>query len=84
MDNDGVHICKHGAFLILHHQVVLPQGHAVGQGVAEQRQGAGSAWLPALAGQWCREGTQGFVTQPCGHRGNRLQEWGWGGRDTPY
>lgn len=41
MDNDGVHICKHGAFLIFH-QVVLPQGHAVGQGVAEQRQGAGS------------------------------------------
>lgn len=60
VDNDGFHIRKHGAFLILHHQVVLPQGHAVGQGVAEQRQGAGSAWLPALASQWGREGTQGF------------------------
>ena len=58
MDKDGVHICEQGAFLIVHHQVVLAQGHAVGLGVAEQRKGTGSGWLPALAGQRGREGTR--------------------------
>lgn len=41
MDKDGVHIHVQGAFLVVHGQVVLPQGHAVGPGVAEQRKGTG-------------------------------------------
>lgn len=54
MDKDGVHTHEHGAFLVLHRQVVLPQAHAVGQ-VAEQRKGTGSGWPPAPAGHWGRD-----------------------------
>lgn len=60
MDKDSVHVRVQGAFLIVHHQVVLAQGHAVGLGVAEQRKGTGSGWLPALAGQRGREATRSF------------------------
>lgn len=39
MDKDGVHAHEQGALLVVLCQVVLPQGHTVGQGVAEQRRG---------------------------------------------
>lgn len=37
MDVDGVHLRVHGAFLILHCQVILPQAHTVGQVCARSR-----------------------------------------------
>lgn len=46
MDKDGVHTHVEGACLVLHLQVVLPQGHAVGQGVAGQSKGAKSGSCP--------------------------------------
>lgn len=56
MDKDGVHAHEHGAFLILHLQVVLPQGHAVSQGIAGQSKGTGSGWPPVPTGRWGRGG----------------------------
>ena len=46
MDKDGVHTHVEGACLVLHLQVVRPQGHAVGQGVAGQSKGAKSGSCP--------------------------------------
>lgn len=71
MDKDGVHIHVHGAFFVVHCQVVLPQGHAVGVGVAEQRKGTGSGGLPA---SWWERGTQGFGDSALWPRGNHLGE----------
>lgn len=42
MNKDGIHANEQGAFLIVHYQVVLPQGYSIGPGVAEQRKGTGS------------------------------------------
>lgn len=49
VDKDGVHAHEEGAFLVSHLQVVLPQGHSVGQGFAEWTRGTGSGGLPAPA-----------------------------------
>lgn len=60
VDIDGVHVHVQGALLVLHRQVVLPQGHTVGPGVAGQRKQTRSRWPSALPAEGQR-GAQGHV-----------------------
>lgn len=56
MDVDGIHLRVHGAFLILHCQVILPQAHAVGQVCA----GGGKERCQMASGRANRELTESF------------------------
>lgn len=69
MDKDAIHTHDQGAFLVFHLQVVLPQGHAVSPGVAEQSKGSGVR-LASGRGRKARA----LVTQLWGHHGTHLGE----------